>query len=94
MGKGKKVPVNKPHKLRSIPAKAAQEQEIPGLTGPFLPVIGMGASAGGLEAFQRFFANVPPQPGMAFVIVQDPGTAMSRRLTAERTNSRKKQEET
>ena len=70
MGKGKKVPVNKPRKLRSIPAKAAQEQEIPGRTGPFLPVIGMGASAGGLEAFQRFFANVPPQPGMAFVIVQ------------------------
>src|SRR5208283_1430096 len=38
--------------------------------GPFLPVIGMGASAGGLEALQRFFANVPPHPGMAFVIVQ------------------------
>ena len=30
----------------------------------------MGASAGGLEAFQRFFAHVPPANGMAFVLVQ------------------------
>ncbi len=30
----------------------------------------MGASAGGLEAFQRFFANMPSNAGIAFVIVQ------------------------
>jgi len=34
------------------------------------PVIGMGASAGGLEAFQAFFARMPVDTGMAFVIVQ------------------------
>ncbi len=33
-------------------------------------VIGIGASAGGLEAFQRFFSNLPSEPGMAFVLVQ------------------------
>jgi two-component system CheB/CheR fusion protein len=30
----------------------------------------MGASAGGLEAFQKFFAHMPPDSGMAFVLVQ------------------------
>src|SRR5688572_25931411 len=34
------------------------------------PVVGMGASAGGLEAFQKFFANMPPDGGMAFVLAQ------------------------
>jgi two-component system CheB/CheR fusion protein len=33
-------------------------------------VVGIGASAGGLEALERFFQNVPPDTGMAFVIVQ------------------------
>src|SRR5262245_20989381 len=30
----------------------------------------MGASAGGLQAFQKFFAHMPPDTGMAFVLVQ------------------------
>ena len=34
------------------------------------PVVGMGASAGGLEAFQAFFEAIPADTGMAFVIVQ------------------------
>jgi len=33
-------------------------------------VVGLGASAGGLEAFKAFFAAMPPQSGMAFVLVQ------------------------
>ena len=33
-------------------------------------VIGIGASAGGLEAFKSFFANTPSDSGMAFVLVQ------------------------
>jgi two-component system, chemotaxis family, CheB/CheR fusion protein len=32
------------------------------------PVVGMGASAGGLDAFQKFFTHLPPDPGMAFVL--------------------------
>jgi two-component system, chemotaxis family, CheB/CheR fusion protein len=35
-----------------------------------LYVVGVGASAGGLEALERFFANVPKSCGMAFVVVQ------------------------
>jgi two-component system CheB/CheR fusion protein len=37
--------------------------------GPFR-IVGIGASAGGLEAFEQFFGNMPPDSGMAFVIVQ------------------------
>ena len=34
------------------------------------PIIGLGASAGGLEAFEQFFAHVPRRCGSAFVVVQ------------------------
>ncbi|WP_246545768.1 chemotaxis protein CheB [Pelotalea chapellei] len=36
---------------------------------PF-PIVGIGASAGGLEALEQFLANVPPGSGMAFVVIQ------------------------
>ncbi|HEX2647299.1 MAG TPA: chemotaxis protein CheB, partial [Candidatus Dormibacteraeota bacterium] len=40
-------------------------------TGPTrCPVVGLGASAGGLDAFQRFFSRLPPDSGMAFLVVQ------------------------
>jgi two-component system CheB/CheR fusion protein len=35
-----------------------------------LPIVGIGASAGGLEALEQFFKNVPEKSGMAFVVVQ------------------------
>ena len=35
-----------------------------------VPVIGIGASAGGLEALELFFSHVPAKCGMAFVVVQ------------------------
>lgn len=34
------------------------------------PVVGIGASAGGLEALEQFLGNVPDLSGMAFVIIQ------------------------
>src|SRR4051812_25810048 len=33
-------------------------------------VVGIGASAGGLEALEHFFDNVPRDSGMAFVVIQ------------------------
>ncbi len=33
-------------------------------------IVGMGASAGGLEAFEQFFSHIPPDKGMAFVLIQ------------------------
>jgi two-component system, chemotaxis family, CheB/CheR fusion protein len=47
--------------------KQAEIQKISQLD---FPVVGIGASAGGLEALQEFFKNMPPDPGVAFVIVQ------------------------
>lgn len=36
---------------------------------PDFPIVGIGASAGGLEAIELFLRNVPEKSGMAFVIV-------------------------
>jgi len=33
-------------------------------------IVGLGASAGGLEALEQFLANVPPGSGLAYVVVQ------------------------
>jgi chemotaxis response regulator CheB len=46
-------------------------------TSKNLPIVGIGASAGGLRAFEQFFANMPPDSGMAFVLVShlDPSHA-------------------
>src|SRR5262249_14651846 len=35
---------------------------------PF-PIVGVGASAGGVEALEYLFKAMPPEPGMAFVII-------------------------
>jgi two-component system CheB/CheR fusion protein len=45
-------------------ASGAREREA------FVPVVGIGASAGGLDSFRRFLSAVPPESGMAFVLVQ------------------------
>ena len=37
---------------------------------PAFPIVGIGASAGGLEALEQFLRHVPDDSGMAFVIVQ------------------------
>ncbi|MDA8431163.1 MAG: PAS domain-containing protein [Geobacteraceae bacterium] len=60
----------KPAKSSRKPANAAQK-DIPPLreSRPF-PIVGIGASAGGLEALEQFLRHVPEACGMAFVIVQ------------------------
>jgi two-component system CheB/CheR fusion protein len=39
------------------------------VTSPGFVIVGMGASAGGLEAMEEFFRHMPPSSGMAFVVV-------------------------
>ena len=34
------------------------------------PIVGIGASAGGLEVLEQFFENMPGENGMAFVVIQ------------------------
>ena len=47
-------------------------QPKPGREAGGFPVVGIGASAGGLAAFEAFFSGMPADadPGMAFVLVQ------------------------
>jgi two-component system CheB/CheR fusion protein len=33
------------------------------------PIVGIGASAGGLEALETFFGHMPPESSIAFVVV-------------------------
>jgi two-component system CheB/CheR fusion protein len=47
------------------PAAAPEEMGDPGLY-----VVGVGASAGGLDALEQFFAAMPEDTGMAFVVIQ------------------------
>jgi two-component system CheB/CheR fusion protein len=42
----------------------------PAMAGNGFPIVGIGASAGGLEALEQFFANVPDESGLAFVVIQ------------------------
>lgn len=49
------------------PVEAAQAPSAP---QPRCLIVGIGASAGGLEAFEQFFTRMPPDSGMAFVLVQ------------------------
>src|ERR1700709_1626659 len=46
-------------------------RDLPGLVPSPLtfPVVGIGGSAGGLQALMRLFENMPAQPGMAFVVI-------------------------
>jgi len=54
--------------MSSIPQHA--HAEAPASTIPPFPIIGIGASAGGLEALEQFLGGVPVESGMAFVVVQ------------------------
>ncbi len=63
-----KTPVLLENENKSLPSGSAPM--------PF-PIVGIGASAGGLEALEQFFQNVPEGSGLAFVVIQhlDPNHA-------------------
>jgi len=52
------------------PEIAEIDQSTAAPEGAPLYVVGVGASAGGLEALEQLFTNLPPDTGMAFVVVQ------------------------
>ena len=52
------------------PASPSSEAVRPVCDKPASPcIVGIGASAGGLDAFQQFFSHMPPDTGLAFVLV-------------------------
>lgn len=50
-------------------SEPSDELKAPSPRGPHV-VVGIGASAGGLDAIERFFDHVPSQSGLTFVVVQ------------------------
>ncbi|MDP3072396.1 MAG: chemotaxis protein CheB [Opitutaceae bacterium] len=69
---GKSKPA--PRAARRRAAGASEPAGVPAVKAPDSPVgppiVGLGASAGGLEALELFLRNVPEKCGLAFVIVQ------------------------
>ncbi len=61
-----------PPEHSAIAENAIDVQPTLGQTANGFPIVGIGASAGGLAAFEAFFSAMPtdPDPGMAFVLVQ------------------------
>jgi two-component system CheB/CheR fusion protein len=57
----------KPEKRKSA---VAPKGKTSGLETVKFPIVGIGASAGGLEALEQFLANVPENSGMAYVVIQ------------------------
>ena len=51
-------------------AEEHQSESSPEQIEKLFPVVGIGASAGGLQALNELFENLPPDLGMAYVIVQ------------------------
>jgi two-component system CheB/CheR fusion protein len=52
--------------MRSLPHSAIMSQQ----NNDELLIVALGASAGGLEALEKFFSHMPADAGMAFIIVQ------------------------
>ena len=60
-------------KQPSAPIENAETESHPGSqVAASFPIVGIGASAGGLAVFEQFFAAMPADvdPGMAFILVQ------------------------
>jgi two-component system CheB/CheR fusion protein len=54
----------------SLPDSAPEPSSTGAGDGAVFPVVGIGCSAGGLEALEKFLSQTPANPGMAFVVVQ------------------------
>jgi two-component system CheB/CheR fusion protein len=52
------------------PTEIKEKEILPREKRDGFPIVGIGASAGGLEALEKFLSHVPEKSGMAFVIIQ------------------------
>ena len=57
-------------KTRKITPKASDKEKTTVKETDKFPIVGIGASAGGLEALEQFMSNVPENSGMAYVVIQ------------------------
>ena len=70
MKKSRTEPKPSPTPAPGKPARAARRAAPASSARVALPIIGIGTSAGGLEALEHFLRQVPKHSGLAFVIVQ------------------------
>ena len=64
--KRKSPPKRRPNKT----ANAVLKTPAPPTASVSFPIVGIGASAGGLEALEQFLRHVPADSGMAYIIIQ------------------------
>ena len=50
--------------------KESEDKSNPSSDLGTMPIVGIGTSAGGLEALERLFSHIQKPTGMAFVVVQ------------------------
>jgi two-component system CheB/CheR fusion protein len=55
---------------RKAKSQASPAGKIPKKVKEKFPIVGIGASAGGLEALEQFLGSVPENSGMAYVVIQ------------------------
>jgi two-component system CheB/CheR fusion protein len=67
---GAKVATAARRTRRAARGDAAASRRRAEQAGPLTAVVGLGSSAGGLDALKRFFGAMPADSGMAFVLVQ------------------------
>jgi two-component system CheB/CheR fusion protein len=65
----KKATQASPARKKAARKSAAKASAVPETGAPSFPIVGMGASAGGLQAFSKFFEAMPDDSGMAFVLI-------------------------
>ncbi|MFT5640933.1 MAG: two-component system CheB/CheR fusion protein [Cyclobacteriaceae bacterium] len=57
-------------KQTSTPTQEQKVKTIEQAGIDYIPIVGLGSSAGGLEALEQFFQAMPSNTGMAFVVIQ------------------------
>ena len=62
-------PVSVPEPDAELPTPADEDASASDRGRPELPVAGLVASAGGLDAFKKFFTAMPADIGIAFVLI-------------------------
>src|SRR5512146_1002963 len=78
-GEKNRVPKKSPNGAAPAPEKTPTKTSAPAAREPQAPtpedrrreltIVAIGASAGGLEAFEQFFNHMPPDSGMAFILI-------------------------
>jgi two-component system CheB/CheR fusion protein len=64
-----KITKTKKQKAKQVKKKVTKKIKV-GLAPKVFPIVGFGASAGGLEAFSKVLEALPTDTGMAFILVQ------------------------